>query len=84
MDQDVLHRLSAPSRLAESWPRYSLVWKLVFLPKSAGQTCCIARPEWGRPTDIGSAAHLQHVKELLARGADRKRHRLSVDPQDTG
>ena len=29
MDQDVLHRVSAPSASAEGRPRYSLVWKLV-------------------------------------------------------
>ena len=67
MDQDVLHRLSSPSKLAGGSPRYSLVWKLVFLPKQAAQSCCIARPEWGRPTDIGSAAKLHHVKAALAK-----------------
>ena len=36
-DQDVLHRIVAPSRLAGSRPRYSLVWKLAFLPKRSGQ-----------------------------------------------
>ena len=29
MDQDVLHRVSAPSAAAGGRPRYSLVWKLV-------------------------------------------------------
>ena len=67
MDQDVLHRLSAPSKRAGGCPRYSLVWKLVFLPRQAGQRCCLARPEWGKPTDIGSAARLQQVKQALAR-----------------
>jgi hypothetical protein len=32
-DQDVPHRISAPSKAAEGRPRYSLVWKLVFFPK---------------------------------------------------
>lgn len=31
-DQDVTHRVSPPSHLARR-PRYSLVWKLVFMPK---------------------------------------------------
>ncbi|CAM9242425.1 unnamed protein product [Heterosigma akashiwo] len=32
MDQDITHRVSAPSRFSKT-PRYSLVWKLVFHPK---------------------------------------------------
>ncbi len=38
MEQDMPHRISAPSRDAPG-PRYSLVWKLVFVPKDrpAGQ-----------------------------------------------
>ncbi|KAK9804412.1 hypothetical protein WJX72_011538 [[Myrmecia] bisecta] len=67
MDQDVLHRVSTPSQLAGGRPRYSLVWKLVFLPRAAGQTACIARPEWGPPTNIGSAAHMENVKRSLAK-----------------
>ena len=70
MDQDLLHRLSAPSRLAGR-PRYRLVWKLALLPRprvgrragaGAGAAeeeappCSIARPEWGRPMPFGSAA----------------------------
>ena len=56
MHQDVLHRVSAPSRLANR-PRYSLVWKLVFTPIEAmpprdRETVC--RPEWGRPLRIGA------------------------------
>lgn len=30
MDQDVLHRVSAPSSAAGGRPRYSLIWKLVW------------------------------------------------------
>lgn len=33
MDQDVLHRVSTPSQLAGARPRYSLVWKLIFMPQ---------------------------------------------------
>ena len=32
MDQDLNHRISAPSALANGRPRYSLVWKSVFFP----------------------------------------------------
>ena len=57
MHQDVLHRVSTPSALA-CRPRYSLVWKLIFLPRprsdsdrstvaAARETIC--RPEWGEP-----------------------------------
>jgi len=34
MDQDIVHRISAPSKTAPG-PRYSLVWKLVFWPRDA-------------------------------------------------
>ena len=71
MDQDVLHRLSAPSAAAGGRPRYSLVWKLALTPRPgvpAAQTaCCIARPEWGRPTAFGSAAKLEEVVRQMAR-----------------
>lgn len=60
MDQDVLHRLSAPSPFAGR-PRFSLVWKLVFVPRSAQQTACLARPEWGPPTSFASAARMDAV-----------------------
>lgn len=63
MDQDMPHRISQPSQHA-SGPRYSLVWKLVLIPKqdtssrvSAGAVppCTISRPEWGHPMRFGSA-----------------------------
>lgn len=66
MDQDVLHRLSAPSREAKR-PRFSLVWKLVFLPSSSGQSCCIARPEWGAPVYFGSAARVRELRDAISR-----------------
>ena len=55
MHQDILHRVSMPSLLARR-PRYSLVWKLVLVPKAGGgarerETIC--RPEWGAPARIG-------------------------------
>mmetsp|Transcript_2194 Transcript_2194/g.6499 ORF Transcript_2194/g.6499 Transcript_2194/m.6499 type:complete len:428 (-) Transcript_2194:172-1455(-) len=66
MDQDVLHRLSAPSKGAGR-PRYSLVWKLAFLQRNRENkaACSIARPEWGRPTPIGSAARFEQLKRQL-------------------
>ena len=54
MDQDITHRLSVPSVLANR-PRYSLVWKLVLHPRTPEQPCTIARPEWGPPVRFGSA-----------------------------
>ncbi|MEW5299067.1 MAG: hypothetical protein WDW36_002116 [Sanguina aurantia] len=36
MDQDMTHRISVPSKESQG-PRYSLVWKLVFFPKSCEQ-----------------------------------------------
>eukprot|EP00798_Chlamydomonas_sp_ICE-L_P018106 gene18106-24538_t len=55
MDQDVPHRVSAPSSAAKGCPRYSLVWKLVFYPKSgdAAPPPSICRPQWGTPVRVG-------------------------------
>ena len=64
MDQDIMHRLSPPSRLAER-PRYSLVWKLVFVPKKGKRSNQIARKEWGRPTYFGSAATAKAVQDSI-------------------
>jgi hypothetical protein len=55
--------------------------KLVFLPKQQQrqqqqeasqqqqqqQECCIARPEWGPPTPVGSAAKAHALVQQLAR-----------------
>ncbi|KAG1663704.1 hypothetical protein FOA52_013272 [Chlamydomonas sp. UWO 241] len=71
LDQDVLHRLSVPSAKAGR-PRYSLVLKLVMVPK-AGQTASLARPEWGAPCAFGSAARAQQAVAQMAR--ERKRAR---------
>ena len=54
LDQDVLHRVSAPSPLAKR-PRFSLVWKLAFVPRepAPGEDVppeSIVRDEWGPPT----------------------------------
>jgi hypothetical protein len=69
MDQDLLHRVSAPSPAAGRRPRYSLVWKLAFLPRAAGAAACLARPAWGPPVSLGSAAHVEQVKRALKRKA---------------
>ena len=55
MHQDVLHRVSTPSLLARR-PRYSLVWKLIFIPKrpDGADDESICRPaEWGTPVRLG-------------------------------
>lgn len=65
--QDVLHRVSTPSQLAGSRPRYSLVWKLVFMPRAAQQQCCIAKASWGPPTALGSAARVESIKREMLR-----------------
>ncbi|CAG9463824.1 unnamed protein product [Pedinophyceae sp. YPF-701] len=54
MDQDVPHRVSAPSPVAGDVPRYSLVWKLVLLPHSTSRLTTLSRPEWGAPLQLGS------------------------------
>ncbi|DBB12125.1 TPA: hypothetical protein ACH3X3_006236 [Trebouxia sp. C0006] len=67
MDQDILHRVSTPSQVAGSRPRYSLVWKLVFMPRVAEQQCCIAKASWGPPTALGSAARVESIKRTMLR-----------------
>ena len=64
--QDVLHRVSAPSQLAEGRPRFSLVWKLAFLPRSSDAVACLSRPEWGSSTAFGSAARLEAMQRSVA------------------
>lgn len=60
MHQDALHRVSTPSLTARR-PRYSLVWKLLFVPRAGGvadANCggeSICRPEWGAPAVVGGA-----------------------------
>lgn len=82
MDQDVAHRLSTPSAVANR-PRYSLVWKLVMTPRPTpaqqqqegraprlpGAAACIARKEWGQPTYFGSAAHVLKMAKSAAAAA---------------
>jgi len=73
-DQDVAHRLSAPSPAAGR-PRYSLVMKLVMMPKHAGACCSIARPDWGQPTYFGSAGHVHKAARQAAAAAAACRKR---------
>ncbi|KAI3427134.1 hypothetical protein D9Q98_007071 [Chlorella vulgaris] len=72
LDQDILHRVSAPSAAAGNRPRFSLVWKLALLPRHPGQQLCLARPEWGPPASIGSAARVDAVKRQMAQEQRRK------------
>lgn len=74
MDQDVPHRLSPPSSRAGR-PRYSLVWKLMFIPRTSTERCCISRPEWGRPTPFGSDARAVQLSKALQQ--DKQEQTLS-------
>ena len=76
MDQDVTHRVSPPTRAANGRARYSLVYKLVFFPRTKGGAAGpdaslwergIARAEWGPPSPIGSAAKLAAIVNAAAR-----------------
>ena len=64
MDQDIMHRLSTPSPLANR-PRYSLVWKLVFVPKKDNGKVQLNRREWGAPTFFGSAAKVRAIQDAI-------------------
>lgn len=80
-DQDIMHRVSAPSPAAGEQPRFSLVWKLALLPRRPGQALCLARPEWGPPVSFGSAARVDAVKRQLAAEHRRRQQR---QPEDGG
>lgn len=64
--QDVSHRLCAPSAAAGGRRRVSLVWKLALLPRVPGGVLALARPEWGPPAPVGSAARVGAVLRQLA------------------
>lgn len=84
--QDVLHRVTTPSQLAGGRPRFSLVWKLAFLPRSTHSTPTLARPEWGPSTAFGSAARLDALtravsgqkRKLAAKGTQRNEEAMPV------
>ena len=65
--QDVPHRINRAAASTDAL-RFSLVWKLVFLPKQAGSStaCCLSRPEWGKPACFGSAARLELALQQMA------------------
>ena len=69
MHQDILHRLSSPSTWACGRPRFSIVLKLVFIPKDELTACSISRKEFGRVVSFGSASKidnvLRNIKELV-------------------
>lgn len=67
MEQDLIHRMTPPSSRAAGAPRFSVVWKLVFFPKASVRDTklSICRPEWGRPSSIGSAAKVESVMHQL-------------------
>lgn len=53
--QDVPHRINSASATTDAL-RFSLVWKLVMLPKWGAAS--LSRPEWGEPLRFGSAGGL--------------------------
>ena len=69
MDQDVTHRVSPPSATARR-PRYSLVWKLAVTPRRVGGETSFAKPEWGTPSPLGSAARLRAIMAAVRRSGD--------------
>ena len=77
MEQDVLHRVTPPSSVAEGRLRLSLVWKLVFLPRKKGEEVRLARREWGVSSAFGSAAKVEAVKRQLAI-QERKRSAVTL------
>jgi hypothetical protein len=55
MDQDITHRISAPSIASEGLPRYSFVVKLVMHQIPGARQINLTRNEWGPVTRFGSA-----------------------------
>lgn len=64
--------MSTPSQLACGRPRFSLVWKLAFLPRDPAAAPSLARPQWGPSTPFGSAARLDAITKAYA-GQKRKK-----------
>ena len=58
-------------------PRYSLVWKLLFVPREpkqpAGAPETICRPEWGEPTLIGAPRPRRGAQPAHQPAAKRRR-----------
>ena len=57
MDQDITHRVVAPTKAAGKKPRYSLVFKLILHPKTQGQEMKLScgKEDWPEPILFGSA-----------------------------
>lgn len=76
MHQDIIHRISAPSSLANGTPRLSIVWKLIFIPKqkcssdNGGGYVHISRKEFGHVCSFGSAAKVDSVLRGLLHSSD--------------
>ena len=62
----VAHHCLVAGSVCISLTEFCVLWQ-AFLAKSPGQCCCLARPEWGIPASIGSAARVDAVKQSLAR-----------------
>lgn len=67
MDQDIVHRVSAPSPLARR-PRFSLVWKLLLSDSTTGGCPSLLLPRHGPPASHGSAHRLRVAQTKLAGG----------------
>jgi hypothetical protein len=63
MDQDVTHKVVAPSKAAGLRPRYSLVWKLILHPKEENQNMSLY-PEI-KPIIIGSAKDKSKLNDIM-------------------
>ena len=48
------------------------------MPKIAEQQCCIAKPCWGAPTSIGSAAKIQHIKRSMLQKKKAEAHHTEL------
>ena len=73
MHQDVLHRVSTPSLIARR-PRYSLVWKLLFVPKSGAAAAAAAASRPQPAADEGSDPNgVSQPSEIQAGDSDCRR-----------
>ena len=77
--QDVLHRVSTPSQLAGGRPRFSLVWKLAFLPRDPRVAPSLAKEEWGPSTGFGSASRVDAITREYAGRKRRKTYLTLTD-----
>lgn len=83
MDQDALHRVSAPLASAGGRPRLSVVWKLALVPRegrAARAPHDIFRPDWDPPALVGSAARVEAIRRAAVREVLVKRRRSAERP----